>query len=110
MTRVLADRYFGGRRVGGVVSLEHKPEDAWIGLFWRESTEQAGYFVVFDAWLLLLPAYPIHAHLVVRYDHRAVQGIRTALSITGALASSAPLLVLAYLVGRRIGGMMRRGR
>lgn len=37
-----------------MIKLEFKPQDAWIGFFWRSTAER------FDLWICLLPFFPIH--------------------------------------------------
>jgi len=36
------------------VRLEWKPEDLWVGVFWRRSGRRT------DVWVCLLPCLPIH--------------------------------------------------
>lgn len=49
--------------VGLNVQLEWKPQDLWIGIFWRRdpyAVEQPLAFRRYDIWLCLLPCLPLH--------------------------------------------------
>lgn len=39
---------------GWSIALEFKPQDLWVGLFWKASSRRV------DAWLCLIPCVPIH--------------------------------------------------
>jgi hypothetical protein len=41
------------------IRIEFKPEDLWIGVFWRKQHEQ-GWHTRFDVWICILPCVPIH--------------------------------------------------
>lgn len=49
-------RIFTGRR--WTVDLEWKPQDLWVGLFWKRTSEWG--CSGFDAWVCVLPMVPIH--------------------------------------------------
>ena len=47
--------------------LEWKPEDLWVGVFWKQDNSRDSLLVAFpfafdryDLWLCLLPCLPIH--------------------------------------------------
>lgn len=40
-------------------AIEWKPQDLWIGAFWKRTTFQTGYRGV-DLWLCLIPCLPLH--------------------------------------------------
>ena len=41
------------------IHLEFKPQDLWIGVFWKR-TRCAGPHQFLDIWVCLLPMVPIH--------------------------------------------------
>ena len=58
MTRALAEWWPTPRCY---VALEWKPQDLWIGAFWRASPiDGAQPAVITDVWICLLPCLPIH--------------------------------------------------
>lgn len=44
--------------------LEWKPQDCWVGVFWKRSDQrlltQAGPLTALDVWVCILPMLPIH--------------------------------------------------
>lgn len=46
------------------VRLEWKPQDCWIGVFWRR--EVGWRFTQLDVWVCLLPMVPIHVRVFRR--------------------------------------------
>jgi hypothetical protein len=44
------------------IRLEFKPQDLWIGAFWRRSID------VLDVWVCLIPCLPIHLRWAGRLD------------------------------------------
>lgn len=44
------------------VYLEFKPEDLWIGVFWRRRRlwEELQGGATLDVWICLVPCFPIH--------------------------------------------------
>lgn len=48
-------RLFGNYHKGGEVFLEFKPQDLWIGVFWKRTTKWR-----VDLWLCLIPMVPLH--------------------------------------------------
>lgn len=52
------------------VKLEFKPQDLWIGLYWKRTNceiEHGSEPFVTDVWICLVPCLPIH----VTYWHRS---------------------------------------
>jgi hypothetical protein len=45
------------------IRLEFKPQDFWIGVFWKNGIDDPR---VTDVWFCLLPCLPIHIHLDTR--------------------------------------------
>lgn len=41
------------------VRLEFKPQDCWVGVFWK-TTPKANYQFRTDVWVCVLPMLPIH--------------------------------------------------
>jgi hypothetical protein len=41
------------------IRLEWKPQDCWIGVFWKRRSVRGG-IGPFDLWVCLLPMLPIH--------------------------------------------------
>lgn len=42
------------------VRLEWKPQDLWIGVYWKRSDEQSRAILLYDVWICILPMLPIH--------------------------------------------------
>lgn len=49
----------GPKRWKAAGCLEFKPEDCWIGAFWRRSDRIAGHHP-YDLWICLIPCLPVH--------------------------------------------------
>jgi hypothetical protein len=51
------------------IRLEFKPQDVWIGAFWKHSGDDIGLYYAYrlDIWLCLLPCLPLH----IRLERRA---------------------------------------
>lgn len=56
------------------VAIEWKPEDLWIGAFWKRTPFDG--FVGYSLWICLLPCFPLHIWWYKR-DEAALTG-RTA--------------------------------
>jgi len=45
------------------IRLEWKPQDLWIGVFWKQvgnRRDPAQWFVHFHVWICILPCLPVH--------------------------------------------------
>lgn len=42
------------------IRVEFKPEDCWIGAFWRTTETCMGFRWQFDLWICIVPMLPIH--------------------------------------------------
>lgn len=45
------------------LQLEFKPQDLWVGAYWRRALLERplkGWFYRYDLWVCLLPCLPIH--------------------------------------------------
>lgn len=48
---------------GWALYLEWKPQDLWIGAFWKRVTQDdpaVGFLNYFDLWVCVVPCLPIH--------------------------------------------------
>lgn len=63
---LLAKRSYRTVRVLGQVinwRFEFKPEDAWVGLFWRRADfDYLPNQQWWDAWICVVPCFPLHLH------------------------------------------------
>ena len=48
------------------IRLEFKPQDLWVGVFWKRGDEAAGSRKSMDIWICLVPMLPIH--LIYEWD------------------------------------------
>ena len=42
------------------IGLEFKPQDLWMGAFWKRGDEAAGSWQIANVWVCLVPMLPIH--------------------------------------------------
>lgn len=58
------------RKVSRSIRLEFKPEDLWVGLFWRRSSAHAIAKEVraLDVWVCIVPMLPIHYRKVTSWE------------------------------------------
>jgi hypothetical protein len=42
------------------VRVEWKPEDLWVGAYWRRTQERVWWSRRYDLWICLLPCLPLH--------------------------------------------------
>lgn len=42
------------------IRLEFKPEDMWVGVYWKRTRVGRATRAVIDVWICLVPTIPIH--------------------------------------------------
>jgi hypothetical protein len=46
------------------IRIEFKPQDLWIGVFWKTGATMAGALLTRDVWACIIPILPIHVSWV----------------------------------------------